>query len=283
VSVINSAKPPRIALVDNTLQVDRKKGKEREQHIERLLDEFDWTVTTSICLLEFKATLLQEFITIHNKLRSDGRYTVVRDRLTESPHRQAKLRSHIFQNLISVYAPSSFEVTDQQDRELAEKARLLLELHIPQLYKWFSKSVDTVFRDGTKCTRAEEPPTKGPQRVSFDANLPHCKRGRNKFCRVEAFILEKGPEFVEKLHVAISAMGDEDAAQLKGACDVLDSVVRDPNIQLSRGECRRAGDCLIALEGSGLATHALSTNARDWSVVSGLLGLEFVKPEYPKG
>jgi hypothetical protein len=283
VSIATPLKPKQVALVDTTLQVDRQKGRERRNHVDNLLAEFDWTVTTSICLLEFKATLLQECITIHNKLRAVGRYSAVRDRLTESSHRQAKLRNHIFQNQINVFAPSSFDVTDEEDRILADKARLDLERVIPRLYKWFSDSVGAVVREGIGCTRAQEPPTKGRERVSFDVNLPRCIRGKNKFCRIEGFLRENARDFRDKLRAALDTMPEADRRQLFDACGVLDSVLDNAQTELSHSECRRAGDCLIALEGSAVATHALSTNARDWSVICALLGIDFLKVEYPTG
>jgi hypothetical protein len=127
-----------VALLDTTLQVDRNKSKVRRDQIDEVLGGFDFTVATSICLLEFKATLIQECITIHDKLRAVGRYTPVRDKLTESTHPQAKLRGHIFTNLINVYAPPSFSVSEEYDKRLAEKARLRLERVVPRLYRWFT-------------------------------------------------------------------------------------------------------------------------------------------------
>ena len=44
-----------VALLDTTVQIDRKKMPERDRHLAKLLEQFDWTVSTSISLLEFKA------------------------------------------------------------------------------------------------------------------------------------------------------------------------------------------------------------------------------------
>jgi hypothetical protein len=47
----------RVALLDTTIQIDRLKTAERRASIDSLLAQFDFAVTTSICLLEFKASV----------------------------------------------------------------------------------------------------------------------------------------------------------------------------------------------------------------------------------
>ncbi len=269
-----------VALLDTTVQVDRMKGKTRRDRIDEILKEYDWKVTTSICLLEFKATLIQQCITIHDALRTVGRYTPVVDHLTESWHPQAKLRGHIFRNLINVYAQSSFDVTEERDRKLAEKARLALEDTIPRLYKWFTKkSVDAVLKEEIACTRALEAPVK--KGVSFDVNIPNCKRGTNKFCRVEEFIRTKAAGFAKQLEAELAGLDDKDSHQLHRTCQLFKRVLDNDDVELSNGDCRKAGDCLIALEGSEHATHGLSTNASEWGPICRLLSSVFVRVEYP--
>lgn len=273
--------PQTVALLDNTVQIDRRKSPTRRDRIEELLADFDWTVATSICLLEFKATLIQECITIHDRLRSVGRYTPVVDKLTESNHPQAKLRGHIFRNLINVFAPSSFDVTEERDQRLAEKARLRLEVVIPRLYRWFTgSSVDAVLMDGVECTRALEPPEK--KKVAFGVNLPICRRGQNKFCRIEEFIRAKGVNLTEQLREFLAGIPEDKASQLRRACALFEQVLVDSTLELSHSDCRRAGDCLIVLEAMEHATHALSTNASEWEPLCQMVSLEFIKVDYPR-
>ena len=151
----------------------------RRAFLDEVLRGYDFTVTTDICLLEFKATIIQECITIHGKLRHIGRYTVVRDELTESDHRQKSLRIHILNNLVNVYGGSSFAVSEDQDRRLADKARLRLQSIVPKLYDWFRKeSVDAVLDQDVKCTRADERPSMTG--VKFEANIPECHKGKKQ-------------------------------------------------------------------------------------------------------
>jgi hypothetical protein len=63
---------------------------------------------------------------------------------------------------------------------------------------------------------------------------------------------------------------------------LFDRVNADAEVDLSHSDCRNAGDCLIALEGQATVTHALSTNAREWQVLSDLLGFAFVRVRYAK-
>ena len=243
----------------------------------RLLAEFRLKFATSFSLVEFKATIIQECITIHNQLRVKGaRFTRVRDMLMEKDHRQFSLRAHIFNNYINVFAPSSFDIAPQEDEELAEQARLLLENHIPLLYEWFiAESADAVLRDRLKCDRAREAPIK--KSVAFDTNLPKCRRGKNKTCRVEQLIREDGPSLIEGVRPFLG-----ESEQLIRSVDVFERVIRESTVELSVDDCRRAGDCLIALEGADSATHALSSNQREWRPISQAVGFEFVPVTYPE-
>lgn len=267
--------PRRIALLDTTIQLDRIKMPRRRERLDALLAEFDWKVTTSAVLLEFKATIVQECITIHNQLRRRGaRFTYVRDTLLEKQHRQVSLRSHIFNNLISIFPPANRELTEEADIRLAEKARLTLENQIPRLYRWFRASVDAVLQDELGCNRAAEPPRK--KEVSFDVNLPKCRRGVNKTCCVEEFLRKNAGEMLPWLHEQASV-----SEQFERAASVFQAIQNDPARDLSHEACRRVGDCLIMLEARRQATHALSTNAKEWEPLAKLLGFEFVRVDYP--
>jgi hypothetical protein len=266
----------RRALLDTTVQLDRRKTESRKQKLEALLAQFDWRFSTGISLVEFKATFIQECLTIHNQLRrSRARFTRVRDALLEKKGQQISLRAHIFNNIVQVFA-TSFDITEEKDLLLAEKARLLLENIIPQLYDWFAtESVDVVLNDRIACDRAREPPRK--KRAAFEVNLPECKRGKNKHCHVEDVIREDGPELVKSLepHLATSD-------QLQTAVTIFRRVLQNPKAELSHGDCRNAGDCLITLEAKGKATHALSSNVREWQPLSATLGFEFIPITYPE-
>lgn len=264
-----------VLLLDTSVQVDRIKSGERKRYLEDLISTFDLTVATSISLLEFKAVVIQECITIHNALRlANARFTVVRDQLVESLHRQHQLRSHIFNNIINVFG-SSHEIDDNADVRLAEKARLTLENQIPRLYTWFRKSVDSVLADAIRCDRAKEPPIR--KNAGFSTNLPNCKRGSNKNCTVEEFVRLNLPTTLPQIAAKI-----ESSTQLQRSADLFAELFVDPNKEWSHQNCRSAGDSLIAFEGRNHATHAASTNRSEWEPLSTILGFEFVQIAYPK-
>lgn len=269
-------------LLDTTLQIDRLKYPSRRSRIEEELSSFSFKFASSISLLEFKATFIAQCIHIHTQLsRRGARYTQVRDRVLEKNHPQVKLRMHIFNNHIAVFPPASaFEIDDETDLELAETARLALENIIPDLYSWFisTECSDSLLRDRICCNRAGEPPVK--KRVAFDTNLPNCRRGRNKTCHVEEVIRSDGRELALRLEPLLDR-SSKDHAQLAGAIDLFNEVINTPDIDLSSDQCRKAGDALIALEGKGKATHAASTNARDWRPISTAADYEFVHVVYP--
>jgi hypothetical protein len=138
------------ALLDTTVQLDRRKYQSRKEALDPLLGRFRLKFATSLSLVEFKATIIQECITIHNQLKAKGaRFTRARDILIERNHRQTSLRAHIFNNFLDVFARSSFRLTTEEDELLAERARLQLENVIPELFRWFSSadSVDAILKD----------------------------------------------------------------------------------------------------------------------------------------
>jgi hypothetical protein len=149
----------------------------------------------------------------------------------------------------------------------------MLETQIGWLFRWFSESVDAVLRDKLLCDRAREAPLK--RSAAFSTNLPACRRGLNKTCRVEALIRDER----DTINSRLQPLSDK-SEQLLRAMEVFRSVLDTPSRELSVGDCRRAGDSLIALEGIGSVTHALSTNATEWEPISHALGWEFVRIEY---
>ena len=272
---MDANKKATVLLLDNSVQVDRIKTGERSRYLADVISKFDFTVATGISLLEFKAVVIQECITIHNALRrTNARFSVVRDQLLESTHRQSRLRAHIFNNVIQVFA-SSFEITDAADIRLAEKARLALELHIPRLYRWFRSSVDSILEDDIQCNRANEPPVK--KLAAFSTNLPVCKRGTNKTCFVEKFVRLKLPTTLPQITAVC-----ESSTQLQRSAELFEELSVSLDREWTHHDCRSAGDCLIAFEGTQHATHAASTNRTEWEPLSTILGFELIKIEYPK-
>jgi hypothetical protein len=270
--------PARTAIVDTTIQIDRQKTGVRRKAIESLLAEYTCVAATSIGLLEFKATLIQECITIHDRLKLIGRFTRARDGLIESTHPQSRLRAHIFNNLVTVFAPSSHDISEEEDAKLADMSRLKLAADIPRLYDWFKASVDRYLDSAIACTRADERPRF--KNVAFEVNLPKCRRGLNKNCKVEE-LFRRRRQFFDDLKQRID--GRDDLTQLQGTVEVYERIVADDAIDVSHSDCRKAGDCLQALEGiEEGATHALSTNARDWETVCGTSDMTFVHVTYPE-
>jgi hypothetical protein len=269
------------ALLDTTVQLDRRKYPSRKDKLENMLADYQLKFATSLSLVEFKATIIQECITIHNQLRSKGaRFTRARDILLEKKHRQVSLRVHIFNNILNVFGRSSFEMTQKEDEVLAERARLQLENIIPELFRWFSseESVDAILKDKLQCDRAREAPVK--KSAAFSTNLPACRRGQNKTCRVEDLIRTEAPALIAKLTPSLDE--SEPNSQLRRPSEVFESVISNPNKELSVDDCRRAGDCLIALEAIGSATHVLSSNASEWKPISQALDFKFIHITYPE-
>ncbi len=280
-----------VALVDTTIAVDYFKMAARRRYLIPMLGEYDIRVTTSIGLLEFKAVLIQEMITIHGRLAKDQRFTTARDALLESTHRQSRLRAHIFNNQLNVFAREPFQLTLEEDRKLAREARQKLEVDIPELLEEFRNAlVDGVLADRVNCDRAKESPTKRPNRVAFEPNIPKCVRGKNKFCSIESVVRERVFPLLDRIlpdDEKKRLLANESASplmeQFGQAWLLARSVAIDPTFQMSASDCRRCGDALIAVEAEGHVSDALSTNAREWQALCDQLGLRFRRVEYPAG
>ena len=276
------------AVLDTTAVIDHFKTPARKRRIADELSRYGLKFSTSIGVLEFKATLLQQMMTIHGEFVKFKRFTSVRDDLIESRHPQAKLRAHIFNNILQVFPTGPVdELTIVADRRLAEKASLKLEIDIPELFREFrDEFVDAVLHDTVACDRAREAPNKSPSRKGFDVNIPTCHRGINKSCRVERVLVEKVLPVLEKIIPLEVRQSTDDQipvefAQLVTALRLAQEVAANPNADLNANQCRKCGDALITLEAAGRATHGVSTNRREWEPLCEANGLLFHHLQYP--
>jgi hypothetical protein len=269
--------------LDTSIQLDRLKMEIRRTTIEERISKYKLKFTSSFVLLEFKATILQEMITIHGELSRQGaKFTTVRDNFTESMHRQRSLRGHIFNNFISIQA-SSRTTESLDDLMLAERARLILQDHIPEVYSWFRDSVDSVLKDILNCTRAFERPVF--KKRSFDTNLPTCKRGKNKYCSVET-VIRSANTFSDKIDELAKKHDDSSPAkvnQFRKSLNLILEVVNDNSADLSSAKCRQCGDLLIAMEAKDFSGTVMSTNSVEWEHLSVLFGFNFDHMTYTKG
>ncbi len=272
-------------LLDTSIQIDRVKSGHREAVIKDRISPYQFRFATSFGQLEFKATVIQEMITIHGALsRKGAKFTAVRDYFIESQHRQQALRGHIFNNILDIFA-SSRTITAAEDVRLAEKARLSLQDHIKECYEWFAESVDSVLRDKLQCDRALEKPRF--KRTTYDVNLPTCKRQQNKNCHVESLLRSAArlKTDIERLASPKPPSGQatgELPNQFRKTLDLIERVGGDAACDLTSSNCRNAGDLLIALEAEGMADHAMSTNSGEWQPLCELFGFEFVTVQYQR-
>ncbi len=272
-------------ILDTSVGIDFYKMPSRQAAISAKLSEFEHSISGSIGLLEFKAVLIQELITIHNRLAKDELFTIARDNLIESQHKQSRLRAHIFNNILEVFPAGPTTFTEQQDRRLAEDARLKLEMIIPEIYKDYRER-GMYLPTPIGCNRSSEAPTKRPSSKAFDTNIPKCKRGKNKSCHVEEVVRERvSPLLRSVIPLEVQSAPIHEVprvfGQLRKALDTVKKVEEEPDFDMDSSDCRSIGDALIVAECSGSAKHALSTNATEWEPLCKAAGIEFVRMTYP--
>jgi hypothetical protein len=190
------------ALLDNTVMVDWFKSPGRRNRIDNIVGRFPRKYASSICLLEFKATLIEQCILLHARFQKYHSYSRVVDASLASNHPQVRLREHILRNMVNVAAISSFDMTPETDERYAEECRLQLENVIPFVYHTFLRRVDEVLKR-INCSLAMVAPRKPPKRATFEVNLPRCRSGETKTCRVEEFIRQRALSLVTKLHTML--------------------------------------------------------------------------------
>ena len=66
----NTSAKATCCLLDTSVQVDRFKMPTRAKSVNNELQAYSIAITTGIALVEFKATLIQECIAIHNSMRA---------------------------------------------------------------------------------------------------------------------------------------------------------------------------------------------------------------------
>lgn len=272
-------------VLDTSIQVDRCKGHFRAHPVEQAIEQFDFSLATAIGLLEFKAVLIGECLAIHARLLAHKHYFWVRGQMCEATYYQSRLRAHIFNVILNVLIDTRIDPlnpTREQEQRMAEKARLHLDRRIPQLYDWFKRNSTNEFIDPIGCDRAAERPIK--RRKRFATNLPECRRNENKTCRIEQFIREDGARILDELKSKVESLRTDSnkLEQLSKTIALFERVIGNNEIELTVDDCRSAGDCLIGMEAIGKASHALSTNAREWEIIAPICGLQFVRMQYPK-
>ncbi len=128
------------ALLESTIVLDWLKMEARREVIEALLKGYGWRYTTSITLLEFKATIIEACIFLHTKFREMNHFSRVRDYVTESQHYQRALRLHVIHNMLQVCEDVP-RTTPDRETVMAEMAAEELETIIPELSTDFKRCV----------------------------------------------------------------------------------------------------------------------------------------------
>jgi hypothetical protein len=115
--------------------------------------------------------------------------------------------------------------------------------------------------------------------------MPICSVSKgNKHCRVEDAIRTHAPALIAMIKPALLKNDDltpsADDKQLWRAVTVFEEVIAGKQNDLNHRTCRSCGDCLMALEAKGTATHALSSNSKEWGRLAGATGMEFIPTSF---
>ncbi|MFO8007973.1 MAG: hypothetical protein R6V05_09565 [Candidatus Brocadiia bacterium] len=230
--------------------------------IEEVADAFRWRATSTYLKLEYGNTVLNYCVWLKRILRKKG-FKGALEHVAEVLPAFHRGRRIFGLHLLTKYA-------DRGGEDAAELAgahlRRLIKTHLDAVSSYF----DTPLEDGTGCYWAQK-----ESHLAKDGKTwrqVKCKPEKRR-CRIDTFFEENKEAFL-RIRAAIGELQNP-TAQLQDFAEIIDEAVEDSAILLDHRNCRRFGDALIAMDGSGYR-NVFSQNPKEYRVLCQALGQTFV-------
>lgn len=236
--------------LDTSILISRKGENSNEiTKINKFIKEYNFISTSSYTRLEFKQSYIEDLVYIHNILVNKCSYSELLFRQGGlGGHRgHARKISNISTALGGFFKPANnFYSGSKDDRDLAEKIALYLELIIENSWETFEDSVDHL-SDSTKCIRSKEPPKK--KKFVFDNKIKRCK-SEKIHCKLNEFFEKKRRDFVA-IRDYINKLSDSEKKnppELNKIVLTIEEGLGNSDNLCNTAQCRRLGDALVAVE-----------------------------------
>lgn len=259
--------------IDTSLQIERCKEPRKRETVERALEGFDFTSTSTYARFEFKCAWVKDLAYLYAESQSIERPEELLSRVHE------KLGAHPFhRNRLSRCIEGIVKYLSRVPGNLPyEVALLRFRAHILNgimgAYPWWEQSTHHEY-NGTHCVRATEPPKKHAG-GRIDMTIHRCKP-KDIRCRLSEFFEQHRKRFCA-IKLAIEALGDKASKELLKAKELIQIAEKNPRSLCDDSKCRSMGDVLIAVDGGDMDYFA-ANNDKEWILLAEVLGKELINP-----
>lgn len=219
-------------------------------NIERTVEQSDEIVTSTYVLKEFRARVCRDLVYYYNVLREDCRMSYLFYRNVRLPKQQQRRKQMFLEFQGSFWIEGRFmqedgSVSDQGDREIAERLKLWLRSAIEDWWDWFHESVDLI-SDETGCIHAKF----GARRIgdTYDCSIRQCD---SNDCQIVSFFRDRRREveqIVDHLCTLSSERLTNELEQIRDILCVILPLLDQEDIVFEGRDCHKCGDAIIMLE-----------------------------------
>lgn len=259
--------------IDTSIQIERCKAERKAKIVNKSLQQFRFTSTSSYAKFEFKSAWLKDLGYLYGVSQKVNRVEELYGYINEKLNAHPKTRRRLSR---CIEASESF--LSRVPGNISYKASFVrLKSHIRNAilsaYTWWNRSVTHEYR-GTGCVRAfEEPRQLAGGKI--DVSIPQCRRNRIN-CVIHKFFSENKELFIA-IKAAIEELGDNASSELQEAKKVIEDAERNAESLCDDRICRKLGDILIAIDGVEMDCFA-ANNDKEWVLLSNVLGKQLVNP-----
>jgi len=229
--------------LDTTIQIDRQLAKLlSKKRLEEILKQAKKLLTSTYVKMEYKRSLVQDWVYIFNMLGDVENIGEVLLRIKGlSPKANRKINRTIG-SLAWFFLDGAKEISELQGKDLIEKVRHYFRPLIEFSVEDFDNSVDFVLNE-TDCFNAKHSPML--KREKFDNRTAHCKLSDLR-CRIVEFFNQNLNEFKE-IYKMLSSLPQLDEEQRRMR-NVLEKALKYPHNMANYKNCWRCADSIIAVE-----------------------------------
>lgn len=240
------------ALIETTIQINRIFKSKKRAAINKFIKENECYCSTYV-LGEFKANMINDFLTLYGIIRTENNFLDVNEKIAEvfSPRQQSRLIL-LVTKLQRDYGDDYALIKEQ----LEEYPELLLHR--------FQRGIAPKLLNSTDCARAKA--ELDTEHMTWKNRGIQCRKNYNQ-CAIAQF-WEKNKERVYDLEKAESIQ-----EEMRRPLECLNQKGQIPKGR----DCKRLGDCIIALESLELEEgYVVTSNENDYAPICQKIGADLI-------
>ncbi len=235
-----------VIFTDTSIQIAKLlREPEMKKIIERRLASYDFVVSSSVVVQEFKRRVIPEAIYLINQLNHRGSYQKVERHITHVLPDIMKRKRQICLGMLYTIFES---LGNADDSDLTERAIRYLHTLIKHGITYFKRKLDDVI-PGTVCQLSKLPIKVKVPYKKYDLVEKKCSKVYPP-CPVSDFLKEK-KELCDQILKYLSTLQDK-TDELKSTHEFLQRIIDNPDTIHKNEPCYCVGDFLIALESNNI-------------------------------